>query len=129
MAQPLKNILSKMMNEILNQYKVSFSNPAGFGKKLIDSVNVVMNQFIGDHYTFSDANDLLNIIDGIISSNSSEFDEVYTQSEQIALINSTVTKIYADMDAYLDDNNIAPDFTLPTAHFKIIVEAWRDYLT
>lgn len=117
------------MNEILNQYKVSFSNPAGFGKKLIFSVNVVMNQFIGDHYTLNRANILLNVIDYILSSNSSEFDEVDTQSEQIAVINSTVTKIYADMDAYLDDNHITPDFTLPTAHFKVIVEAWRDYLS
>lgn len=117
------------MNEILNQYKVSFSNPADFEMKLINSVNVVMNQFIGDHYTLNSANSLLNVIDNTISSNSSVFDEVYTQSEQIALINSTVTKIYADMDAYLDDNNITPDFTLPTAHFKVIVEAWRDYLS
>ncbi len=117
------------MNEILNQYKVSFSKPTGFGKKLIFSVNVVMNQFIGDHYTLNDANDLLNFVNEIISSNSSVFVDSYTQSEQIALINSTVTKIYADMDAYLDDNNITPNFTLPTAHFKVIVEAWRDYLS
>ncbi len=116
------------MSEILKQYKVSFSNPADFEMKLIDSVNVVMNQFIGDHYTLNSANSLLNVIDNTISSNSSVFDEVYTQSEQIALINSTVTKIYADMDAYLDDNSITPNFTLPTAHFKVIVEAWRDYL-
>ena len=116
------------MIEILNQYEVSFSNPASFGKKLIASVNPVMNQFIGDHYRLNEANSLLNFVNDIISSNSSVFVDSYTQSEQIALINSTVTKIYADMDAYLDDNNITPDFTLPTPDFKVIVQAWRDYL-
>lgn len=116
------------MKEILNQYKVSFSKPVGIGKNLINSVNPVMNQFIGDHYRLSEANNLLNFVNGIISSNSSLFVDSYTQSEQIALINSTVTKIYADMDAYGENNNLTPDFTLPTPDFKVIVEAWRDYL-
>lgn len=116
------------MKEILKQYKVSFSNPVGFGMKIIDSVNVVMNQFIGDHYRPRTANSLLTFINGIISSDSSEFVDTYTQSEQIALINNTITKIYADMDAYGENNNLTPDFTLPTPVFKVIVEAWRDYL-
>ncbi|MBP9689979.1 MAG: hypothetical protein KBE91_10240 [Bacteroidia bacterium] len=97
--------------------------------KNISTIDETMSAFIWDHYTLNSANSLLNLIDGIISSNILEFDEVYTQGEALALINNTVTKIYIDMDAYLDDNNIPPDFTLPTAHFKVIVEAWRDYLS
>lgn len=33
------------------------------------------------------------------------------------------------MEAWEFDNSITPDFILPTSHFKIIVEAWRDYLS
>ena len=116
------------MNEILNQYKVKFSKPANFFTKDISTIDETMSAFIWDHYTLSDANNLLNFVNEIISSNSSVFVDTYTQGEALALINNTVTKIYIDMDAYLDDNNITPDFTLPTAHFKIIVQAWRDYL-
>lgn len=118
-----------MMNEILNQYKVKFSKPANFFTKDISTIDETMSAFIWDHYTLSDANNLLNFVNEIISSNSSVFVDTYTQGEALALINNTVTKIYIDMDAYLDDNNITPDFTLPTAHFKVIVEAWRDYLS
>ncbi len=116
------------MNEILNQYKVKFSKPSHFLTKHISTIDETMSAFIWCHYTLNNANNLLNFVNEIISSNSSVFEDYYTQSEQIALINSTVTKFYFDMDAYLDNNNIAPDFTLPTAHFKVIVEAWRDYL-
>lgn len=117
-----------MKKEILKQYKVSFSNPVSNSMKDISTINETLSAFIWDHYTLSDANDLLNFINDIISSNGSVFEEVYTQSEALALINSTTTKIYIDMDAYGENNNLTPDFTLPTTDFKVIVEAWRDYL-
>jgi len=51
-----------------------------------------------------------------------------TQSMYLANINIVETKIYQDIEAWEEDNNITPDFVLPTSDFKIIVEAWRDYL-
>ena len=124
-AEILKNII---MSEILKQYKVKFSNPKDSFMKDISTINETMSAFIWDHYTHSTVNSLLSFINDKINSNSSVFEEVYTQGEALALINKTTTKIYIDMNAYGQSNNITPDYTLPTADFKVIVEAWRDYL-
>ncbi len=87
-----------------------------------------MSQFIGDHYTFSDATRLLSGISRIVEENDSNNYDFYTQSEQLAVINNHETKIYHDLQAYEENNQIIPDFTLPTPHFKTIVEAWKNFL-
>ena len=49
------------------------------------------------------------------------------QSMMLAVIKKTTTKIYDEMDNYENPNYMA-DFELPTSDFKVILEAWRDFL-
>jgi len=44
------------------------------------------------------------------------------------IITNTQTKIYKDIDAWEQNNNVNPNFVLPTSDFKIVVEAWRQFL-
>ncbi|HEY6141873.1 MAG TPA: hypothetical protein VIV55_00410 [Flavobacterium sp.] len=86
-----------------------------------------MSAYISDHYYYDAANELLNDINEVLTG------EILraggqTQSLYLGEIKISETKIYRDMEAWEEDNTITPDFTLPTADFKVIVEAWRDYL-
>jgi hypothetical protein len=117
------------MNTILQQYQVQFSTPLNFVlyNKII-TVNSVMSQIIGDHYTIYDANALLSGVNQVINDPNTNEMDFYTDSLQLALITKTVTIIFADSDAYDNDNTIAPSFSIPTTDFQIIVEAWKNYL-
>jgi hypothetical protein len=80
-----------------------------------------------DDYYYDAANKLLNSINKVLSG---EIPIAGGQTQSLYLVEIKIsdTKIYRDMEAWEEDNNITPDFILPTAHFKVIVEAWRDYL-
>ncbi|OCX52110.1 hypothetical protein BEL04_11480 [Mucilaginibacter sp. PPCGB 2223] len=116
------------MNEILDLYKVNFSSSVDFPKlNRISSINTTMSQLIGDHYRLSEVNRLLFGINAVLNNDIPIYD-TYTQSLQILITDVSTTRIYIDLDDYEADNSIPPDFTLPTKDFKVIVEAWRDYL-
>lgn len=51
-----------------------------------------------------------------------------TQSLQIIKISYTTTKIYHDSSAYDSNPNITANYTLPTADFKEIIKAWRNFV-
>ena len=51
-----------------------------------------------------------------------------SQALQLAIIDSQTTRIYEEQDKFYENENSLPDFQLPTSDFKVIVEAWRDYL-
>lgn len=117
------------MSDILTSYEIKFSTSGDYAMlNKITSVNDLMSQFIGDHYTLCEANRLLSGIKSVLNSNTSIY-WTYTQSLQIAVLNNLITKIYEDIDAYESDNSINPDFSLPTSDFKIIVEAWVNFLS
>ena len=114
------------MNKILEHYKINLSTPGG-DRALITAENMWLAQYINDHYELSEANRLLSGIDKVLNGQISEGGGV-TQSLQYAVVESQDTKIYKDVDDFMDNPSITPDFVLPTADFKVIVEAWRDYL-
>ncbi|WP_419700955.1 hypothetical protein [Mucilaginibacter sp. NFX135] len=116
------------MNAILNQYKVQFFTLVGFALgNNITSINDLLSQIIGDHYTIYDANSLLNGIDQVLN-NTIPIIEFDTPSLQVAVVNSNITKLYEDFYSYENDNTIVPYYSLPTQDFQIIVQAWRNYL-
>lgn len=114
------------MKEILKQYNVNISTPED-DRPLITSVNMWLAQYVNDHYTLSEANSLVSNVDAVLNGQI-PLGGGATQSLQYAKIELPDTKIYQDVDDYFDDDTITPDFVLPTTHFKVIVEAWRDYL-
>ncbi|WP_136468740.1 hypothetical protein [Flagellimonas onchidii] len=111
---------------ILERYKVNISTPVG-DRALITAENMWLAQYINDHYSLSEANRLLQSVNEVLTGVAS-LGGGATQSLQLANIELPDTKIYKDVDDYFDDETITPDFVLPTADFKVIVEAWRDYL-
>jgi len=116
------------MNAVLHNYEVNFSTSKDFPLlNRITSVNDLLSQFIGDHYKVSEANRLLTGVKMVLNNELTNY-ESYTQSMQITVVNNSLAKIYGDRDAYEDNNNLAADFSLPASDFKVILEAWRDYL-
>jgi hypothetical protein len=117
------------MNSILNKYQVRISTPVDYALyNKISTINPVMTQIIGNHYTIYDANALLSGVNDVISDPDIDKVDFYTNSLQLAVVTKTITKIYEDSDAYDDNNTITPFFTLPTQDFQVIAQAWRDYL-
>ncbi|MCD9575452.1 hypothetical protein [Flavobacterium soyae] len=111
----------------LKPYKVQLTNRPGFGKQIF-TINTWLSAYINDHYYVEEAERLLiGNINKVLSG------EAYkgggqTQSLYFAEIYRNETKIYQDLEAWEQNNNITPDFVLPTTDFKVIVEAWRDFL-
>lgn len=122
-------VIDKKYNERgTTNYEVNFSTSKDFPLlNRITSVNDLLSQFIGDHYKASETNRLLTGVKMVLNNELTNY-ESYTQSMQITVVNNSLAKIYGDMDAYEDNNNLAADFSLPASDFKVILEAWRDYL-
>src|SRR5690606_24650863 len=117
------------MNSIRNQYKVNFSTLESFDKiKIVNSKNNWLSQSINDHYTVMEVNRLLAGISDIISSNEVNGKQFFTPSLQLAVIDVNQTRIYEDMEAYDENNEIEPSFVLPTQHFLEIVNSWKTYI-
>lgn len=118
------------MNEILNQYKVSFSIKTFFNQnfKSMHTINDMLTVYIMDHNTPLQANLLINEINEVLQETKilGGWD---TQSLYFCRITPDKTQIYSDLESWKENNNIEPDFVLPTSDFKSIVEAWRDYLS
>jgi hypothetical protein len=112
---------------ILHDYNVNFFLPVNYGRKCISSTNDSMSQFIGDHNKVVTINLLINNVNQVINGSVNHW-VGENLGMQIAYVGQSDTKIYKDAQDWHTNNNIAPDFVLPTAHFKIIIEAWRDYL-
>lgn len=113
------------MSKTLEQNEVKFYYDAG---KTLSSINTWLSGFIWDHYHIGAVNILLTGINNIISNNDTVGGEYTTQSLHVAVINSNTTKIYPDLEDWANDNTIEPEYTLPTADLKEIVEAWKEYL-
>jgi len=117
------------MNNILNKYSVKFSTSKDFAlSNRVETINPWLTQFIGDHYTLIEANRLLTGVRKILISNDSGNYCFDTQSLQVASVTKSLTKIYEDVDKYEENPNMIADFSLPTQDFKVIVEAWKNYL-
>jgi hypothetical protein len=112
---------------ILTNYKVQFTNKPGFGNQIF-TINTWLSAYINDHYYIEEAERLLNGNINRVISREIIKGGGQTQSLYFAEIGISETKIYQDLEAWELNNNITPDFVLPTIDFKIIVEAWRDYL-
>ncbi|PPZ90483.1 hypothetical protein C3729_13040 [Cloacibacterium normanense] len=115
---------------ILNNYKVQFGIKKFFNDdfEFISTVNDSLSAFIWGADSVSRANQLLDSANRALSNPNPNSTTTYpAQSMMLVVIKKTTTRIYDEMDNYENPNH-TPDFELPTSDFKVIVEAWRDYL-
>lgn len=114
----------------LTDYNVSFEMKKinNFYIKFMHSSNFYLESIIADFVSITSCDNLLEAI-GRRSNISQNGDIIYpTQSLQLITISYTTTKIYHDSVAYDSNPNITPDYSLPTADFKEIVKAWRNFV-
>lgn len=114
---------------VIQDYQVNFSTDIFFSKefKKISTISDPLSNFLSDHNTLLTANLLLDEVNAVIAG-TKPVGGWDTQGLSLAIITATTTKIYNDLDAWENNNNMPPSFSLPTSDFKIIVEAWRDFL-
>lgn len=86
-----------------------------------------MSQFISDHYRVDTINSVISNVNNVLNGNVDNWIGE-NLGMQIAYVELNETKIFKDADEWFDDQTITPDFVLPTLHFKVILEAWSDYL-
>lgn len=98
------------MNTLLSRYNVNIATPIG-DRPLITAINMWLAQYINDHYELSEANRLLSGIDKVLNGQISEGGGV-TQSLQYAVVESQDTKIYKDVDDFMDNPSITPDLCI-----------------
>ncbi|OJX28683.1 MAG: hypothetical protein BGO86_03545 [Chryseobacterium sp. 36-9] len=113
---------------ILSNYKVKFGLKIFFDTEyeFIDTISESLDSFIWEANNANRANQLLDAINYALANSDSNI-TYPAQSMMLAVIKKSTTKIYDEMDNY-ENSNHTPDFELPTSDFKVIVEAWRDYL-
>lgn len=114
---------------MLNNYQVRFSIKKFFNQdfKSMDTINDMLTMYITDYNNLPKVDQLIYSINGVLNGDY-PLGGGQTQSLYLANITTAVTKIYQDMGEWEENNNIEPDYILPTSDFKEIVEAWRDYL-
>jgi len=112
---------------VLAKYDIYFHQTED-GSKDVSSINDWLSCCLYDHHEAFRANQLFDLVNEVSTGVSIEI-ELPTQSLYLIIIQPTQTFIYKDIDEWELNPNMVPDFTLPTVDFKIIVEAWRDYVT
>ncbi len=119
---------SSLDMRILDEYKVKFGIQNVFGEqsKMIYTNNGLISTFLYQH-SLIEINQLLDVFTKLLTGEVT-FLESPTQSLLLCIANPTETMFYDDGDAWYNNPNATPDYVLPTSDFKVIVEAWRDYL-
>lgn len=113
---------------VLEDYQVKFMVKNIFGDlKTVNTNNTWLSAYLFCYYDELRANGLLNDVNGVLNGDY-PLGGGQTQGPYYSEITSSETKIYKDIDAWGENPNITPDCVLPTSDFKVIVEAWRDYL-
>jgi hypothetical protein len=115
------------MSTVIETYKIQFVTRLIHNEnlKLMYSISDVLDQLIIDYDTVDIINKFLlsrinDVLIGVYSKKS-----IVSQSMVTAEITSSITNLFQDPDAQPND---PPDFSLPTADFKEIAEAWLNYV-
>jgi hypothetical protein len=117
---------------ILTDYNVTFGvkKVRNSNVKFIRSINPILDAIISDFRGVNHCDNLLGAINDVLNVGQQGGVIYPTLSLQVIRISFTTTKIYRDPSAF--DLNINPsfaaDYTLPTADFKEIVKAWRNFV-
>ncbi|WP_156172839.1 hypothetical protein [Chryseobacterium lactis] len=114
---------------ILTDYQISFGVQEihGIDYKYMKSNEFILSNLIGEFMTMRKSDELVEAIRYAQDHPEEGSIRFTTDGLQFVEIFPLVTKIYADMDNYHDQNSI-PDLALPTNDFKEISLAWRNFL-
>lgn len=115
---------------VLNDYgiKMYIKTIHGINRKGMSSSNYPLTNFLMNFDSREGAEKLLNHINKVLDGTYSWNDE-RTQSMSLGVVTPTTTKIYDDEDVFYENADATPDFELPTSDLKVIVEAWKNYLS
>lgn len=114
---------------VLNDYKIRFLVIDAYGPfKSIISSNDALSGYISVFRSDNDTNALISAIVKALNTNNIPQIFITNRAMMMCTISHDVTKFYNDSDEFMDNESIPPDFEIPTAHLKIIVEAWIDFL-
>lgn len=92
----------------------------------MDSPNGVLNQFITDYRTAYDITTfLLSIINDVLTGKSQK-QILISETLITAVVGKYNTIMYSDPD-YSDSDE--PEFSLPSLDFKLIIEAWQNFIS
>jgi len=113
--------------DILTKYNVVLKSSDIFKSKSISTCDDALTSYLVNHYSLSDAKRLL---DGVYKVLSNEIPLAGGTSRGMVegVIEKYTAKFYISAYDYWQDESIAPDFVLPTSDFKMIVEAWVQFL-
>lgn len=117
---------------ILSDYKISFrvQKIHNTNFKFIDSVSPSLDAILFEFGNVIHCDALLEVINLRISNAPQSEDVLYTtQGLQMIKIGYSVTRLYHDVEVYDANPNTTSAYSLPTADFKEIVKAWRNFIT
>ena len=113
---------------VLSIYQVEFFVKNLYGKmKSVKTINPCLSGYIITYRSLDRLNSLILKLEKILNGEQPSVSG-FTESNYYISTTQSEVKIYTDGDAWLDNPSIQPDFKLPTSDFKVIMEAWRDYL-
>lgn len=117
---------------ILTDYKISFGvkkiHNTDF--KFLNSISPSLNAILFEFGNVIDCDALLEVIYLRVSNPIQSEDILYTtQGLQMIRIGFSLTRLYHDAEAYDTNPNTTPAYNLPTADFKEIVKAWKNFIT
>jgi len=108
--------------QILNQYNVVITRKKIWDehRATIDTENNYLSMFIEDWDADDITNDLLPEIDKVLNGEEVEYQTAH---------NSNVT-IYVKQNytSFSYTSTSTPDYTIPTRDFRIVLEAWKEFL-
>lgn len=115
---------------VLSNYGIKMNIKTIHGRKWkgMSSSNYPLTNFLLNFDSREGAEELLNRINKVLDGTYSWNDE-RTQGMNLGVVTPTTTKIYDDEDVFYANADATPDFELPTSDLKVIVEAWKNYLS
>lgn len=112
--------------DVIKKYNINFFEREDIGKDLSTN-NDILSCYVWEHRNIQETDQSLRFVDQVLKGISLEI-EYPTKSLYVIIFTESVVKIYDDADEWERDNNREPTYTLPTLDFKIILEAWRNFL-
>ena len=113
------------MNTVIQKYDLNFYNRLIRDRSCLvfQSISTHLDGYIFDWVSSVDVTDYIEATNEVVKGTRSPIDHINEAGYRIN-VNSEITSFYVD-----ENNNLnAPDYSIPTADFILIITAWRDFL-
>lgn len=110
---------------MIGQYKIKFYRKNLHGRILfgMNSINSLLDQFVTQDQKLSNIDETLDAVNALLNGEINEIN--YTRdSGDTVIANNQTTTLYDDPNLSIN----SPKFSLPTSDFKLIIEAWKNFV-